>query len=76
MAEDTVTPPVGETVPLKELDAIHEEFLRGISLLQVLARAVAGMGEAELEASLEIAAEHFSGACNRMECALLRLRQE
>ena len=59
-----------------ELRAIEGDILRGISLLQVLARAVADMGEAELEVSLEIAAEHLDRAHNRMDAALIRLGKE
>jgi len=66
-----------ETPPIKEeLDAIHGEIIRTISLLRVLVRAVADMGEAELEESLKIAAEHLNGAQNRMDCALMRFSQD
>ena len=72
MAQSNVTPPVDLAEPLEELDAIRGEVLSGISLLRVLARAVADMGDAELVESLKVAAEHFNGARNRMECVLLR----
>jgi len=65
-----------ETPAVKELEAIEAEILRGISLLQVLTRAVADMGEAELEVSLQIAAKHLDDAHNRMDDALIRLRRE
>jgi len=63
----------------KELEAIHGKITRGVSLLRVLARAVADMGDAGLvdfEESLRVAVEHLDGAASRMEGALLRLRQE
>jgi len=59
----------------EELDAIAAEFIRGISLLRVLTRAVADMGEAELEESLKIAAE-LNDVHNRLHCALLRVNRE
>jgi len=65
-----------EETPVKEeLDAIEGEILYGISLLQVLARAV-GDKDAHLQVSLEIAARHFSDTRNRMELALMRIRRE
>jgi len=60
----------------QELEAIEGEMLRGMSFLRVLARAVADIGDAELEVSLEPAAEHLDRAHNRMDCAWMRLSQE
>jgi len=76
MAENTVTPPVDWSEPLAELNAIREEFLRGISILRWLARALTTMGDAELEESLQLATEHLDSTRNRMEGALLRLSRE
>ena len=59
----------------EELDAIEGEILRGISLLEVLARAV-GDDDAELEVSLQIAVRHLHDAHNRMDAALMALRKE
>jgi len=76
MADNTVTPLVREAVALQQLHTIAHEFLRGISLLQVLTRAVADMGEAELGESLKIAVEHLYCAHRRMDSALIRFSQE
>jgi len=59
----------------EELDAIEAEILRGICLLEALARAV-GDDDAQLEVSLQIAARHLHDAHNRMDCALMRLGRE
>jgi len=59
----------------EELDAIEAEILRGISLLEALARAV-GDDDAELEVSLQIAVRHLHDAHNRMDAALMRLGKE
>ena len=76
MAEETVAHSENRGSVMEELDAIVAEFIRGISLLRVLARAVAEMGDAELKESLKIAAEHLNGAHNRMDRALTRFSQE
>ena len=59
----------------EELDAIEAEILRGISLLEALARAV-GDDDAELEVSLQIAVIHLHDAHSRMDAALMRLGKE
>jgi len=65
-----------ETPTVKEeLDAIEAEILRGISVLQVLARSVDD-DDAELQVSLEIATKHLNDARIRMQYALMRLGKE
>ena len=75
MPEETVARCDSRGSVTQELDAIVAEFIRGISLLRVLARAVADMGDAELEKSLKIAAQHLGGAHDRLDRTLTRFSQ-
>jgi len=64
LVQSEKTPTVTE-----ELEAIYHEMLRGISLLQVLARGL-GDKDAQLQVALEIAAKHLDDVHNRLGNAL------
>jgi hypothetical protein len=60
----------------EELDDIETAFLKAISLLEVLNRAVGAGEDHELEASLGIVIGHLHDAHDRLDLAGMRIARE
>jgi len=73
------TPPAAEPAPLEELEADREEFANGLCLLRLIARHLQGQftyEDSDADSSLDIAIAHLDAVCDRMETALMRLKEE
>jgi len=59
-----------------ELGQLLGEFCCSISLVKTLNRAIAQSGDAELEASMNLAIASLDAACDRLDQAITRLAHE